>query len=169
MFHPSHLERRLRAILDPARRRNALGGRLSAASTLIACVLMILLATLTSSVVRGVPPPPAEEGQPSGLDIHLNMRLAVPVETVGLRAGDRWLLIDARLAAQGQIPVRPPATTFQRIPNWETGRHAEMLIPNYKHGTAQMLLVEQIHAIKAARLSPTPSAVDLPSVFTARY
>jgi beta-lactamase regulating signal transducer with metallopeptidase domain len=150
MFHPSHLERRLRAILDPTRRRNALGARLSVASTLVACALMILLATLTSSVVRSVPQPSAEDGQRPGVDIHLNVRMTAPVEPVGLRTDYQYRPFDPRFPAQGQIPVAPPPSIFQLVPNWDMGRHAEMLIPNYQHGMAQTLLVEQLPAPAAA-------------------
>lgn len=67
LFRRSDLERRLRAILDPRRRRNPVDRRVDAASLLVAGALMVLLATLTSSVVRAVPPGAAaglRDGEP---------------------------------------------------------------------------------------------------------
>lgn len=152
MFHPSHLEQRLRAILDPARQRNALDTRRSLTSVAIACALVIPLATLTPSVVRAVPDLPVEEPRPASIDIYLKLRVTVPVTPIGLTRGYRRLVrpADPNVAApplapeQPQTPPVPPPATFNLIPNWEVGRHAERLIPPCVPGTVQTTLVGQL-------------------------
>lgn len=153
MFHPSHLERRLRAILDPARQRDALDGRRSMASILIAATLMIPLAMWTPSVVRAVPPATSEDNPPRPVSVDPIERITAAIEAFKSSPRYRLLRIDQRLPAQGRIapaPAAPPV--FQLIPNWDMGSHAEMLIPNYEPGTVQIRLVAQLPPQQAARL-----------------
>ncbi len=69
LFGRSHFERRLRAILDPARHRNPLEGEGSLAGLLVACWLMIPLATATPTMIRQTPNPAA----PVRINIHMRM------------------------------------------------------------------------------------------------
>ncbi|MEX0679536.1 MAG: M56 family metallopeptidase [Pirellulales bacterium] len=161
MFHPSHLERRLRAILDPARRRDALDSRRSAASILSAFALMIPLATLTPSVIRALPNPAAGDSLPAGktldVEVYLKLRMTVPATPVQWPPGYRRYL-EPKAELPAQPPLAPPPATFELIPNWEAGQHAEMLIPNYVPGMAQVLPVDPLQASTAQTLSATAVA-----------
>jgi beta-lactamase regulating signal transducer with metallopeptidase domain len=138
MFHPSHLERRLRAILDPARSRGALGRRPGAASILIGAIAAIPLATLTPSMVRCAANPKAQAAPHAiDVDVHLKLRL------INLPPGHVLRPVDNDPSKV--IALEP--SIFQLIPNWETGRRAEKLIPNYVPGMAHMLLLESHPAI----------------------
>jgi beta-lactamase regulating signal transducer with metallopeptidase domain len=182
MFHPSHLERRLRAILDPSRRRNALSPRRSMIGIATACALMIPLATLSPSVVRAVPSPPRQSApSASVVDVYLKLRVTVPVTPVQLPPGYRrvypppnpdtptqpYLL--PRGNAPGQplyappTPPVPPPAAFELLPNWVTGQHAEMLIPNHEPGMSEVVLVEQF-PLQAATAAPAvaPSQSNAP-------
>jgi beta-lactamase regulating signal transducer with metallopeptidase domain len=168
MFHPSHLERRLRAILDPARRRNGLSTRRSLAGILTACGLMIPLATLTTSVVRAVPRPAVQQPQPARVDVYLRLRVSVPVTPIRFGPGDyrRYFLpADPNAPLQPVAPGKPqppaalPPATFQLLPNWDVDRRAAMLIPNYEQGMARVVLV-QVQQLQAA----APAAVAATSV-----
>lgn len=161
MFHPSHLERRLRAILDPARRRNDLAGGRSLASIVIACALVIPLATLTPSVVRGVAHPPPDNAYPA-VEVKRQLRIRVPATPAHL-PGYRRLQVDPRdgsLLVPTQSPAVPPPVTFELIPNWEVGRRAEMLIPNHVPGTEQVLLVDPVGAPQVVSVSMVTSTAD---------
>lgn len=159
MFHPSHLEKRLRAILDPARRRDALDGRRSLAGVAAAAVLVIPLAMFTPSRVRAVADPP-QAGQPVSVDVYLKMRVTVPPtptpqqKTFEFRTSESPALPVSRVPPQA--PPGPPPATIELIPNWEKGEQADRLIPNHVPGTSQVYLVE------AQPMPPAGGDVALP-------
>jgi beta-lactamase regulating signal transducer with metallopeptidase domain len=177
MFHPSHLERRLRAILDPARPRGALDRRGSLAGLALASALVVPLSTLTPSAVRAVPPP-----TPVRVKMQMNVTVpgtpvmapAAPPAPQEVRTSEQAqrLLLQLRLAELGAqvpplTPPAPPAATTQLIPNWPVGQRAERLIPNYREGMAQIVLVEQTGAAAAALPhEPAPVARELASTIS---
>jgi beta-lactamase regulating signal transducer with metallopeptidase domain len=191
MFHPSHLERRLRAILDPARPRGALDRRRSLAGLALASALVVPLSTFTPSAVRAVPPP-----EPVRVKMHFNVTvpaapvagpaapLLVPQEVRTSEQAQRLLLLDGRLVEGGvqvppQTPPAPPPVTTQVIPNWPVGQRAERLIPNYHEGMAQIVLVDQASAaaaglphepsLAAHQVAPIASATPVPATGVVAY
>jgi hypothetical protein len=170
MFHPSHLEQRLRAILDPARRRDALDLRRSLAGAAAACALAIPLATVTPSTVHALPQAP-----PRPASVRLKLHMVVPAAPV---AAPPLVPLDYRTSAGAYVvppqpPATPPPATLQLIPNWEQGKHAERLIPNYVPGTARVYLVEQPPVASTLEASPAVPTENLPAEklaeLTARY
>jgi beta-lactamase regulating signal transducer with metallopeptidase domain len=168
MFHPSHLERRLRAILDPLRRRNPLSPGRSLAGIFMASVLMIPLVTLTTSVVRAVGSPVVPQSQPVSVDVHLKVRVTVPVIPIQFPPGDYrphfvppnpgapWPPFDP---SQPSPPIDVPPPAAQLLPNWEVGRNAEMLIPNYEQGMARVVFVQQPPPQPAASTAVVPTSI----------
>jgi beta-lactamase regulating signal transducer with metallopeptidase domain len=151
MFHPSHLEQRLRAILDPGRSRGALGWRPSAASILIGAVAAIPLATFTPSMVRCAAENRAQAvPQAIDVDVHLKLRL------INLPPGHALRPLDS----DPSKVITPEPPIFQLLPNWEVGRRAEKLIPNYVPGMAQELLVQSAPAARETEALRTARAAS---------
>jgi hypothetical protein len=158
MFHPSHLERRLRAILDPARPRAPLSRRASAASVGLAAALVVPLATLSPSAVRAVPPHVAKP-----VRVQMRFDLVVPP---GPGQAPLLVPLEVNTAAYTDgiavpVPSAPLTATTQLIPNWEMGQPATRLIPNYELGTAQVVLVE---APAASQVAPMAHAATQEAV-----
>jgi hypothetical protein len=121
--------------------------------------LAVPLATFTPSTVRAVPERPPQAGKPVSVDVYLKLRVTVPTvpvpavpvpprgEVLELRTADPAALVPLR------SPPAPPPATFELIPNWDKGNHAERLIPNYVPGTAQVYLVDQQQAPPAETAS----------------
>jgi hypothetical protein len=72
-----------------------------------------------------------------------------PVVPLEYRTFDRTDIVPPQPAAV------PPPTTFELIPNWEKGKRAERLIPNYVPGMARVVLVEP---------QPAPTAGSAPAI-----
>jgi beta-lactamase regulating signal transducer with metallopeptidase domain len=175
----SHLEQRIRAILDPSRMRYPLRVHHARLSWLIGCTLLVALATCSPTDVQpvtqqadsrpkipgridlrfrlhAVPVPTAEERKPVVASDSLSdppISSARPTSTGDVVFAEpvafqeRILLLSpGSVAGSGstvEIPA-PPASPFQLIPNWEAGRDAAMLLPNFVPGTAKVALVSPL-------------------------
>ncbi len=157
MLQPSYLERRIRAILDPARRRYPLDRDHAVAGLLAACSIAVFLATATPSVVHMHAQAP-QQNLPRRIDIQMELR-AVPRSPQGTVAGTAESLarhldvvplvalsepLQPAAPTLGQVPtvsMEIPSPHVQLLPNWEVGRHADALIPNWVVGGHAEVLI----------------------------
>lgn len=168
----SHLERRIRAILDPTRMRYPLRDHHARLGWLVGSMLLIALATCSPSDVR---PLAQQAGMPMLVPGRIDLRLRLhsvpmpdakgrktvvifePVTTENstmtvnavkseyLVVGELELIALVPMSVArgpvGLIPLADPQSVCQLLPNWEVGRDACLLIPNFVPGMAKTVLV----------------------------
>jgi beta-lactamase regulating signal transducer with metallopeptidase domain len=150
----SDLERRIRAILDPSRMRYPLRAHHARMGWLVAATLLVALATCSPTAVRPIAQRSGELQPAPRIDLRLRLRPmpqpatdAEPKTVVESSVAPVKLIVVApvggslarRVSELQLVAASPPV--FQLIPNWEVGRDAAMLIPNYLPGTAKTVLV----------------------------
>lgn len=143
MHQPSHFERRLRAILDPDRRRQTLSRAGSLAIFGLALVCGLALATWTPSIIRAqtVAPLPETGTQPGQL--HVRVRGLVTIDPTKLPPGWKIDQPGQLLDADGNRVVLQPAPEIMRLlPNWPAGKKADRPLPNYRPGMAKIVPLE---------------------------
>jgi hypothetical protein len=149
----SDLERRIRAILDPTRMRYPLRAHHARMGWLVGCTLLVALSTCSPTHVQ---PLAQRSGEPQSRPrIDLRLRLLplpapaveqpqtaesaeVPSELITLTPASDNLHNLYRVSDVQLVAVSP---VFQLLPNWEVGRDAAELIPNFVAGTAKTVLV----------------------------
>ena len=195
MFRHAHLERRLAAILDVTRDRSPLGPSGARKCSALAAAALVMLAIVTPSRVmpgplasnpkhaaplqepdrvaprvqiRIAPPPEAQppeqspEPLPALLVAEYKQRLRL-AELEAARAGhaaQAQRLLDPR-----QVAIDPPSVQMIPIPNWEVGRKATQLIPNYRAGMSRIVLVGDDASAQIAATLPGTTAT-VPGVLT---
>jgi beta-lactamase regulating signal transducer with metallopeptidase domain len=161
----SDLERRIRAILDPTRMRYPLRDHHARMGWLVGCTLLVALSTCSPTEVQPLAQRSGEPQREPRIDLRLRLlplpapepafeepqtaeSAEAPIELITFAPTSGNLHNLYRVSEVQLVAVAPPV--FQLLPNWEVGRNAAELIPNYVTGTAKTVLVR-----------PSPAGVSL--------